>query len=156
MYNEVMNWDSEIELDEPEYSLLPEGDYVGIITNFERKRFPGSAKLEPCNMAEIYMKALVGSESFPVQFNVILNRKLEWKVSGFFRAIGQKKSGEKLTMDWSCVVGSFIKIHISHRKYQGKDGEEHTAINVDKFYDYDPENFKDYKWLEDAADAGEF
>ena len=44
--NSVMDQNDVIEDDGQEYVLLPEGDYNFIVTNFERGRFPGSAKFQ--------------------------------------------------------------------------------------------------------------
>ena len=43
--NSVMDWNDVIEDDGQEFVLLPEGDYNFVVTNFERGRFPGSAKI---------------------------------------------------------------------------------------------------------------
>ena len=47
------DWGDVIENDGPSYTLLPEGEYPFEVVSFERKRFAGSAKLPPCNQAEL-------------------------------------------------------------------------------------------------------
>ena len=48
-----LGWDDEIEHDGEGFTLLPEGDYQFRVLSFERARHPGSAKLPPCNKAEL-------------------------------------------------------------------------------------------------------
>lgn len=49
----LMDWNDSIESDGQEYILLPEGDYNFTVTNFERGRFNGGAKVPACNKATI-------------------------------------------------------------------------------------------------------
>lgn len=51
--NNIMGWDDVIENDGQEFIVLPEGDYTFTVSNFERGRFPGSAKIPPCNKATL-------------------------------------------------------------------------------------------------------
>ncbi len=43
--------------------------------------------------------------------DLLLYRTLEWKIASFFRAIGQKKLGEKVSMDWNKVLGARGRAH---------------------------------------------
>ena len=58
-------------------------------------------------------------------------------MAAFFRAIGQKKHGEKARMDWNKVVGARGKARFKIREYT-KDGETRQVNEVDRFYDYHP------------------
>lgn len=51
--NAGMDWDDAIENDGQEFIILPEGDYNFTVTDFERGRFPGSAKMSACNKATL-------------------------------------------------------------------------------------------------------
>ena len=51
--NNIMDWGDTIENDGQEFIILPEGDYTFTVTNFERGRFPGSAKIPACNKATL-------------------------------------------------------------------------------------------------------
>ena len=58
MYNDqnmCMDWDDAIESDGQEYVLLEEGDYNFQVVDFERGRFPGSAKIPPRSYALVGM-----------------------------------------------------------------------------------------------------
>ena len=102
-----MDWNDSIENDGKEFITLEEGDYNFTVTGFERGRFPGSAKIPACNKAAITATVDAGNGSVAnVKFDLILYRSLEWRISSFFRCIGQKKHGDRLVMDWNAVLGS--------------------------------------------------
>lgn len=135
--NMIMDWEDTIENDGQEFVVLPEGDYTFTITNFERGRFLGSAKIPPCNKATITISIDSDKGTATARFDLILYRSLEWRIASFFRCIGQKKHGEALVMNWNKVVGARGRAHIKPRSYM-KDGEERQVNDVDRFLDYDP------------------
>ena len=63
----------------------------------------------------IQIEAKEGTTSVKFDLNSI--RTLEWRISAFFRCIGQKKHGEKLTMDWGKVVGSKGRAYIFKQRF---------------------------------------
>lgn len=132
-----LGWDDEITNDSS-YVLLDEGDYQFTVTAFERARFPGSAKIQPCNKAVLTLSVEGPGGPVPVKYDLILYSTMEWKLSEFFRAIGQKKHGEPLRPRWNELVGSRGRGHFKPRTYTKKDGSEGKANDVEKFYDYDP------------------
>ena len=139
----LMDWDDSIETDGQEYILLPEGEYNFKVTNFERGRFNGSAKIPQCNKATITIQIEAKEGMSSVKFDLILYRTLEFRISAFFRCIGQKKHGEKLTMDWGKVVGSKGRAYIKQRSYTNQNGEEKFINDVDRFIDYNEDFFDD-------------
>jgi len=141
--NMIMDWNDSIESDGTEYILLPEGDYNFEVINFERGRFPGSAKIPACNKASIVVQVSTKDGVATVKFDLLLYRTLEWRISGFFRSIGQKKHGEKLTMDWNRVVGSKGRAHFKQRTYVNNQGEEKAINDIAYFIDYKEEYFID-------------
>lgn len=137
--NGCMDWDDTLESDGKEFIVLPEGDYTFTVTDFERGRYPGSAKIPPCNKASLVLEVKTEDGIAHVRTDLILYRSLEWKISSFFRSIGQKQKGERLVMNWNRVVGSVGRAHIKPRNYTDRDGNERTANDVDRYLDYDPE-----------------
>jgi len=137
----LMDWNDSIETDGQEYVLLPEGDYNFTVTHFERGRFSGGPKIPACNKATITVQVESKEGTTSVKFDLILYRTLEWRISAFFRSIGQKKHGEKLTMDWNKVIGSKGRAHFKQRSYTNQNGEEKFVNDVDRFIDYNEENF---------------
>lgn len=136
--NNIMGWDDVIENDGQEFVVLPEGDYTFTVSNFERGRFPGSAKIPPCNKATLTLNIDNDQGVATARVDLILYRTLEWKIASFFRCIGQKKHGEKVVMDWNKVVGARGRAHIRPRDYTDKNGAERQTNDVDRFLDYDP------------------
>lgn len=139
-----MDWNDAIESDGQEYLTLDEGDYNFTVTGFERGRFPGSSKIPPCNKATITLAVDDAGKNVNVKFDLILYRSIEWRISSFFRCIGQKKPGERLVMDWNVVKGSHGRAHFKPRTYVNRYGEEKTANDVDYFLDYEEKFFTDY------------
>lgn len=133
-----LGWDDEISNDSGSFVLLEEGDYTFTVTAFERGRFPGSTKIPPCNKAVLTLTVDSPQGQASVKYDLILYSTLEWKLSEFFRAIGQKKHGEPLRPRWNELVGSRGRGHFKPRTYTKKDGNEGKANDVEKFYDYDP------------------
>jgi len=133
----LMDWNDSIENDGQEFVLLPDGDYNFTVTNFERGRFPGGQKIPACNKATITIQVDSKDGIAVVKFDLLLYRSLEWRISQFFRSIGQKKHGEKLTMDWNKVIGSRGRAKFKQRSYTALNGEERVTNDVDRFIDYD-------------------
>ncbi len=150
----VMDWNDTLENDGQEFILLEEGDYNFTVTGFERGRFPGSAKIPACNKAALTLSVDTPDGTATVKFDLILYRSLEWRISSFFRCIGQKKHGERLVMDWNKVPGSKGRARFKPRSYTDKNGEERQANDVDRFYDYDPAFFpEEQSWVKEAEKA---
>ena len=142
--NMMMDWNDSIENDGQEFVLLPEGDYNFVVTGFERGRFPGGAKVPACNKASITVQVSAPEGVSTVKFDLLLYRSLEWRISAFFRSIGQKKHGEKLTMDWNKVIGSKGRAHFKQRSYTNNQGEEKFTNDISRFLDYKEEFFVPY------------
>lgn len=139
--NMEMGWDDTIQEDGQELVLLEEGDYNFTVTNFERGRFPGGQKIPACNKASITAQIETEAGITLIKFDLLLYRSVEWRISSFFRCIGQKKHGEKLTMNWNTVIGSKGRAHVTQRKYTNNYGEEKTVNDIGRFIDYDPKFF---------------
>ncbi len=127
-----LSWDDEIEKEGGEFTLLPEGDYDFTVKSFQRGRHSGSEKLPPCNKAELTITIWGQNESVDIKHNLFLHSKVEGMLSAFFTAIGQKKHGEKLKMNWNTVVGAKGKCHVYAEEYKGKNYNK-----IKKFYDPD-------------------
>lgn len=149
----IMDWDAQLESDGKQrgFRALPDGDYKYTVVGFERSRYAGGEKIPPCPMAKLTLQAEASNgDVADVHCNLLLYKPLEWKLSSFFRSIGQKKRGERLVMDWSKVVGAKGRAHIVQKTFPGRDGRERTFNDVEKFYDYQPEDFEaetDAEWM---------
>ena len=154
MDNFINAWTWKLTDDSDGYRLLQPGVYRARIKRFEQGEFKGSAKLSACPRAIITLAVETEKGQQEVNVSLLVHKKLEWRLSQFFRAIGRKRHGEPLQMDWSGLVGLPLKVHISIRSYTNRDGEERQINDVDRFYDFDPDDFpKDPSWLADAMSA---
>ena len=133
--NMVMDWNDTLENDGQDFVILEEGDYNFTVTGFERGRFPGGPKVPACNKAALTLQVQTDEGVAVIRTDLLLYRSLEWRISAFFRCIGQKKHGERLVMDWNRVVGSQGRAHFKPRTYTDRDGNERQANDVDRFYD---------------------
>ncbi len=145
--NECLDWDSTIEEDGQQIIILPEGDYNFLVTSFERGSFPGGNKIPACNKATITVQVNAPEGLATVKFDLFLHRSVEWKLSSFFRCIGQKKAGEKMVMNWGSVIGSVGRAHFKPRTYTTANGEVREANDLDKFIDYDEKFFSEQDQL---------
>jgi hypothetical protein len=130
-----LGWEDEIENDGEGFTDLPDGDYNFTVTDFERERHAGSAKLPPCNKAVVHLKIDGGELGTPtIKHNLFLHTKTEGLLCSFFTGIGQRQHGEKLKMDWSRVKGATGRLKLGHRTFHGDDGPV-TVLDVKKIYE---------------------
>lgn len=130
-----LGWDDEIEKDSAEYETLPEGDYDFEVVGFERARYNGSSKLPACNKAIISIEIRSATSAGFIKHNLFLHSKTEGLLSAFFTAIGQKKKGEPLKMDWSSVIGATGRCKVGIHTWDRDDGTKGTSNEIKKFYE---------------------
>lgn len=130
-----IQWDGPIEKDGPDFVTLPEGDYEFEVIEFERGRHAGSDKLPPCNKAVVHIR-VKGTEGVTIiKHNLFLHSITEGMLCAFFAAIGQRKKGERVTMNWNAVVGGKGYCKVGIRKWKKDSGEEVSSNEIKKFYD---------------------
>lgn len=133
-----LGWDDEISA-EQEFELLPEGTYNFKVESMERGRFAGSAKMAPCNSANLKLvlnDPISGAEG-TVFDTLYLSTKAEWRISQFFTAIGQKQKGVPFRPNWNFVPGSTGKVEISVNKYTDSNGNARENNRVKKYLPYE-------------------
>lgn len=135
MMDREIGWDDEIQNDGSPFQVLPEGDYTFAVKKFERARHSGSEKIPPCNKAVLTVAVSNAEGAGEVQVNLFLHSKFEWKLCQFFTAIGQRKHGETMRMNWGTVTGASGSCHVGVRKWTGNDGKERQGNEITEFYD---------------------
>lgn len=130
-------WEDEIIDEGKEFVLLPEGDYDFTVSKFERGRHNGSEKMPPCNVAKVTVTVWGAEDKLDITENFFLCNRMEWKLSQFFLALGLKKHGEPLRMNWNAVPGRRGKCHVYVDTYVKKDGGEGKSNKIKKYYAYD-------------------
>lgn len=119
-----LGWDDEIQKDSAEFILLPEGEYDFRVKEFERARYAGGEKIPACNQAKLKLEVITEKGTALINHNLFLHSRTEGMVSAFFIAIGQKKHGETLKMNWAKVIGSKGRAKIGTKEYNGKQYNE--------------------------------
>jgi len=133
-----LSWDSEIAKDGPDYVTVEDGDYRFTVTQMDRERHPGSAKLPPCNKAVVHIRLEIPDGVCTIRHNLFLHSKCEGLLCEFFRGIGQRQHGQRIAMNWSAVVGATGRCHVTKRSFTGKDGQLKWTNDITKFYDPEP------------------
>lgn len=140
--NGCMDWDDVINDDGAEFLMLPEGDYLFHVVDFERKRHEASAKLPACNQATLTLEIKTADGIARAWCDLFLHLSMEWKISAFFRSIGLKQKGTDVKMDWSKVIGAWGRAHFRPTTFPGKDGQEYQKNELTRFLEYDPDLVK--------------
>ena len=131
-----LGWDAEIENEGKAFIVAEPGDYNFTVIGFERGRFEGSAKMPPCNQAKLSIRLEMpgGEGECIVKHNLFLHSKSEWKLCEFFTAIGQRKKGQRVSMNWNAVMNASGRCKVSKRSFKSKDGKDLWTNDIDKFY----------------------
>lgn len=127
-------WNDAIENDGQEQETLivvPEGDYDFKIVDFQRAKAKSGA-----NMAHLTMRVESDKGASLIHEYIVLTSSQEWKISAFFRAIGQKKRGERVAMDWSKVNGAKGRAHVIVDKFTRNDGSEGESNKISRYIDF--------------------
>ncbi len=104
---EIYDWDSEIKNDSDEFVLLEPGVYPFEVLKLDKERYEGGNKAPACPKAKVTMRVYGNDdEHVVVSDSFLLYSGMEWKISAFFRAIGYKQHGQKVSMKWD---GEWLK-----------------------------------------------
>jgi len=135
MTDRAFDWGDTIENDSS-FTLLPEGVYPFTVVSFERGEHAGSDKIPPCKKAVLTIELDGGAlGTTEITENLFLHSKQEWKLCQFFTAIGQRKKGEQMRMNWQAVPGARGWAEVIVNKYKNKDGEDRQNNRVGKYLD---------------------
>ena len=149
------DWNDTIQNDGSDFRLLPLGIYPFTVKKMERGYYNGGANIPPCPRAELTLHVGIGADATDVPENLLLDDSLEWKLCQFFLAIGDRKHGEALQMDWDAVEGKSGWLEIEHRTWTGRDGEDRESNQVARFIDPQDAPADGKPILKDAADDGD-
>lgn len=132
--NGALGWDDEI-IEESSFIILPAGDYSFTVKKFEKGRHSGSEKIPPCNKAIVtFTVKSPDGRSVDIQENYLLHRKMEWKLSEFFAAVGMKSENERIRMQWSPeLIGKQGMCKIIVHEYV-KNGESRQINRIESLY----------------------
>lgn len=130
----ALGWDSEIKNDGGDYKLLPEGVYPFTVRSYEKAYNNGTSKIPACPMAKVTLRVGGGTEASDVTNSLFLDDSQEWKLCQFFLALGMRKHGEAMRIDFDGAIGKSGWVEIEHYTYTDK-GEEKTINSVARYLD---------------------
>lgn len=128
-----LDWNDEISGESSATSTLIDGEYNFTVKNMRRERFNGSDKLDPCNKAVLTLEVETEKGNVNVTTDLMLSKRLEFKLVQFFTSIGQMKPGEKMRMNWNAVVGSKGRALFKPRTFTNRFGTDTTVNAVEKY-----------------------
>ena len=116
-----LSWDAQITEDAPEFTLLPEGDYLFVVESYERGRFNGSEKVKACNQLTVHLAVHnEANEVAKIRHNFFMLASKAGYIGAFLTCLGLKKPGEPMILDVNKLPGRTGKAHITVREYNGK------------------------------------
>lgn len=119
--NQVFDWDDEIEDDGEggSFVTLEPGKYDFTVTGLERAfhEHKEGGKAPSCPKAVIKIRISTKDGDCYITENFLLYKKMEWKISQFFRCVGLKEYGEKVNMKkWDEVMGVSGRVEVTKDK----------------------------------------
>ena len=138
-FEREIGWEDTIEKDS-DFVLLPDGLYHFTVVGMERTRHtpnpqnPG--KLPACNKAIVSIKIVANEGETELRHNLFLHSTTEGMLSAFFAAIGQKKKGEPLRMNWNTIIGATGVCKVGTRQYNNNNYNEVKSMLYPEDVDY--------------------
>ena len=136
-FEHEIGWEDTIEKDSDRV-LLPDGLYYFTVVGMERTRHtpqPGG-KLPACNKAIVSIKIVANEGETELRHNLFLHSSTEGMLSAFFAAIGQKKKGEPLRMNWNTIIGTTGVCKVGTRQYNNNNYNEVKSMLYPEDVDY--------------------
>lgn len=131
-----LDWDSTIDQDEQQYTLIEEGDYDFTVDHID-KTFVGdsSEKYAGAKMATVYMNIQVpGQDSVSIRENFILHSNFAWKIGSLLVSTGLKKKGEPISGNyWGKLPGTMGRCHV--KQNTSRRNPDQKFNNIDIFYE---------------------
>lgn len=138
-FDREFGWDDTIQKDS-EFVFLPDGLYWFTVKEYERGRHtpnpqnPG--KLPACPKATVHLAVVANEGETELRHNLFLHSTTEGMLSAFFGAIGQKRKGEPLRMDWNAIIGKTGVCKVGSREYNGNKYNEVKGMIYAEDVDY--------------------
>lgn len=138
-FDREFDWDDTIQKDS-EFVFLPDGLYWFTVKEYERGRHTPNpqnlGKLPACPKATVHLTIVANEGETELRHNLFLHSSTEGMLSAFFGAIGQKRKGEPLRMDWNAIIGKVGVCKVGNREYNGNKYNEVKGMIYAKDVDY--------------------
>ena len=123
-------------------SEFKNGEYNFTVLRYERDKHIGSDKIRPCPKAIVYLEVETPEGIFNTQTNLYLISSKRKYLFNFFCCLGLLKCGESAQMPWSKITGAHGRAKFKRTSFIGKDNQQHYAINLASYIDYNDDFFK--------------
>lgn len=101
----AMDLDERISYDGADFSTIPDGVWPFTVKAVSIVNYKGGKNIPPCNAARVTLRVGYGADMTDVSDNIYLyvddNGNSNWNIAAFYRAIGYKRHGEEVQMNWS-------------------------------------------------------
>lgn len=138
-FDREFGWDDTIQKDS-EFVFLPDGLYWFTVKSYDRGRHTpnpqNSGKLPACPKATVHLTIVANEGETELRHNLFLHSSTEGMLSAFFGAIGQKRKGEPLRMDWNAIIGKVGVCKVGSREYNGNKYNEVKGMIYVEDVDY--------------------
>ncbi|WP_314651998.1 hypothetical protein [Slackia exigua] len=130
---QAMDWEGEVS-DEGGFVLLEPGVYPFVVSNLEKERYEGGAKMGPCPRAKLTLSVFAPSGDATVFDRILLHTKTQWRVAQLFCGLGFEKNAEtgRYPMAWNQVVGRGGYVELKVREYESR-GEKYKSNDVVRY-----------------------
>lgn len=129
-----LGWEGYVIDDGGNFELLDAGYYPFTVKKLERERFEGSAKMAACSRAKLTLEIVAGDHTVDITDRLMLNTKMQWKISQFFEALGFTKDEEgRMAMHWNEVEEKQGWVKLKVRQYVNKNNEERQSNEVESY-----------------------
>ncbi len=134
--NEFLTWDGGFVAEESEFVVLDPGVCKFTVRGFERKIYDGKSDKIPNGTpyAEIEMEFVGTKGKTTVKERLYLLKRMQWKLTEFFAAIGQNPTiGQAFMPNWNAVIGSsgYAELEVNH--YKDNNGNDRSNNRPNKF-----------------------
>lgn len=130
-----LDWDSSIDQDEQQYTVLDEGDYDFVVDHIDKTFVgDGSEKYKGAKMAVVYFNIQTNAGDVSVRENFILHSNFVWKIGSLLVSTGLKKKGEAISGNyWSRLPGTRGRCRIVQNESKRQPGQKFN--NIQTFYE---------------------
>lgn len=128
--NTDISWESEIVDQGNSLDLLEDGIHEFTVKSYERQFHDKTDKFGPCRMALITLEVATDSGPVEIKDRLYLVSSMQWRLVSFFKCVIHEDLGKQFKMPWDRITGASGIAEFGRRKYSGKDGKEHTAIDI--------------------------
>ena len=101
----AMELDETISYDGSDFRQIPDGVWPFTVKAVSIVNYKGGTNIPPCRAARVTMRVGAGADMTDVSDNIYLyindDGNPNWNIAAFYRAIGYKKHGEEVKMNWT-------------------------------------------------------